>query len=1009
MTNKHISQLVSKDGKAAATATSAPGCFIHDGVPVEKHTNMSWGNAFSEPCSGNKVDFYVTGEEYFAAVAEAIAGAKNSIYIAGWQVNFDVELVAGTTLFQYLEKAIDTNPSLRVFVMPWLSPKVGVDTGDFETMLAVFQLNAGHPPPARAFALPAIAQSDMPGGLGIGFSHHQKLVVIDDQRAFVGGIDLAYGRRDDGRFSLAANGRTGNELYNSCIPPVHELSKAEQVNYLTRAELLCACFDGKAGDTATFFTSASEKHLAVMQDLANSASDSLKKKQKEISDWWATADLLPEFMRRLQDVPIDAAQDLSRWAYRRLDQELQGKLERLRQTGSAHAANAAAVLLAWLNNASMEQLPAELRSVSIQLIETFVIATLSHLSYSAGTRKERYANLRKLGKIVPASGKVISSGQPRMPWHDVHSSISGPVVSDLSRNFVRRWNGIAHRYEKSYAGITTGNEVRALFTMLGLKPILGIRLPRLSDSTLRKDQPKTGKCWMQVLRSAPRTMQRDEANAERSTGAKSLGADREQNNCLKAMLTAIHGAQKFIYIEGQFFQSAYGIDHPPLTRTGPSGPMASLIDLTSLASYETYTKRLGIYGVTLEEIPGAIRWSQVDDVRRDANGKGASFLTDLDVVLKNLVAIKASKLMGKSQDTVCNAIGEAIARRIETAIYDGLPFHVYMVLPVHPEGTLNTLNIMTQLHLTMQSLVFGSESLVNRIRRAMLVEQMRREKKISRVEALETIKCYDVDRVVQEGRDHWKKYLTLLNLRNWQILEKRAVTEQIYVHSKLLIADDRVAILGSANINDRSQLGNRDSELAVVVRDDEKINVKLDGQHQDIVSLSVYNLRVRLWRKLFGLMGSAHPASSLSDVVDKPAARETWEAIQRVAYSNALAYQSAFPFLAKVQGKPSSIWPTWDKEKRCLKYYMPFNERFWRGDDVMDNPLSWDAKSRAPENSAVGVQGFIVALPISWTDGENNVSGMNLSMLANNDLEKEEGKMLASKDKDEGSDIREVS
>jgi phospholipase D1/2 len=999
MANKYVSQLVAADGKAAATATSAPGCFVHDGVPIEKHPDISWGSVFSEPCSGNKVDFYVTGEEYFTAVAEAIAGAKKSIYIAGWQVNFDVELIAGKTLFQCLEKAVDTNPSLRVYVMPWLSPKVGVDTGDFETMLAIFQLNAGHPPPARAFALPAIAQSDMAGSLGIGFSHHQKLVVIDEQRAFVGGIDLAYGRRDDGRFSLAANGRTGNELYNSCIPPVHELSKVEQVNYLTRAELLCACFDGSMGDAATFITSAPVKPIAAAQDLMKSVNDSVTKKQKEVTDWWATVDLMPEFVRRLQDVPIDAAQELSRWAYQRLDQELQGKLERLRQTGSAHAANAAAVLLAWLNNASMEQLPAELRAGSIKLIETFVIATLSHLSHSASTRKERYANLRKLGKIVPASGKVISSAQPRMPWHDVHSSIRGPAVSDLSRNFIRRWNGIAHRYEKSYAGITAGNEVRAVFNMFGLKPIVGIRMPRLSPPLPRHEQAKAGKSWVQVLRSAPKTMQKDEENAERSNKPGAAIAGHEQNNCLKAMLTAIHGAQKFIYVEGQFFQSSYGADSSGSTdKIEISGPMAALTDITSYPGYEKYAKRLGINGVSPAKIPGAIRWSQYDDVRRDV--KGAEFLNDLDAVLKNIASIKASELMGKPQHTVLNQIGEAIARRIEDAISDGLPFHVYMVLPVHPEGTLNTLNIMTQLHLTMQSLVLGSESLVNRVRRAVLVARIRKDSNIGKDEALRRINEYSVKNLVKEAGDHWRKYLTIINLRSWQILERRPVTEQIYVHSKLLIVDDRVAVLGSANINDRSQLGNRDSELAIVIRDDDQVNVKLDGVHQEPVSANIHNLRVRLWKKLFGLMKGAEPAHSLSDVIDKPAAAATWEEIQRVSHANALAYQNAFPFLPNVHGKSSSIWPTWDPGARRLKYHMPFDERFWRVNDIMDKSLSWHAISRAPENSPRGIQGFIVALPTLWTDGESNISGMNLTLLANGNDGIDENRLFARLDEE---------
>ena len=39
------------------------------------------------------------------------------------------------------------------------------------------------------------------------------------------------------------------------------------------------------------------------------------------------------------------------------------------------------------------------------------------------------------------------------------------------------------------------------------------------------------------------------------------------------------------------------------------------------------------------------------------------------------------------------------------------------------------------------------------------------------------------------------------------------VTELIYIHSKLIIVDDKILICGSANINDRSLLGSRDSEV----------------------------------------------------------------------------------------------------------------------------------------------------------------------------------------------------
>lgn len=55
------------------------------------------------------------------------------------------------------------------------------------------------------------------------------------------------------------------------------------------------------------------------------------------------------------------------------------------------------------------------------------------------------------------------------------------------------------------------------------------------------------------------------------------------------------------------------------------------------------------------------------------------------------------------------------------------------------------------------------------------------------------------------------------------------VSELVYVHSKLMIVDDDTVIMGSANINDRSMLGDRDSEIAVMFQDIHKHKVKMNG------------------------------------------------------------------------------------------------------------------------------------------------------------------------------------
>ena len=48
--------------------------------------------------------------------------------------------------------------------------------------------------------------------------------------------------------------------------------------------------------------------------------------------------------------------------------------------------------------------------------------------------------------------------------------------------------------------------------------------------------------------------------------------------------------------------------------------------------------------------------------------------------------------------------------------------------------------------------------------------------------------------------------------------------DQVYIHAKLCIVDDRLVIIGSANINERSMRGDRDSELAAVIRDTDMID-----------------------------------------------------------------------------------------------------------------------------------------------------------------------------------------
>lgn len=78
------------------------------------------------------------------------------------------------------------------------------------------------------------------------------------------------------------------------------------------------------------------------------------------------------------------------------------------------------------------------------------------------------------------------------------------------------------------------------------------------------------------------------------------------------------------------------------------------------------------------------------------------------------------------------------------------------------------------------------------------------------------------------------------------------VSELVYVHSKLMIVDDEKVLIGSANINDRSLLGSRDSEIAIVIEDEQICEIKVGAQKVRKVRKFAHNLRVELFMEHFG-------------------------------------------------------------------------------------------------------------------------------------------------------------
>lgn len=96
-------------------------------------------------------------------------------------------------------------------------------------------------------------------------------------------------------------------------------------------------------------------------------------------------------------------------------------------------------------------------------------------------------------------------------------------------------------------------------------------------------------------------------------------------------------------------------------------------------------------------------------------------------------------------------------------------------------------------------------------------------------------------------------------------------TELVYIHSKLLIVDDKTVLIGSANVNDRSMMGSRDSELAVVIQDKTEVSTVMNGKPYQAAAFA-HNFRKKVFKSLFGFTND-------EEVLD-PLNPQMWEEIE---------------------------------------------------------------------------------------------------------------------------------
>ncbi|XP_031495239.1 phospholipase D beta 1-like [Nymphaea colorata] len=349
---------------------------------------------------------------------------------------------------------------------------------------------------------------------------------------------------------------------------------------------------------------------------------------------------------------------------------------------------------------------------------------------------------------------------PRQPWHDLHCKVDGPAAYDVLTNFEERWlkaskpRGI-DKLKRS--------EDDALLKLSSISEILGI------EDAKHMDESDPEAWHVQIFRSIDSNSVKGFPKDPKVAMSKSLTCGKNVKIDMSihtAYVEAIRAAQRFIYIENQYF------------------------------------------------IGSSYNWSSHGSV-------GADNLIPMEIALKISEKIKAKER-----------------------------FSAYVVIPMWPEGVptdIPTQRILYWQHMTM-------EMMYERIYKAL--EEVGLEKTCHPRDYL-TFFC--LGNRETEDRNISSPSLNADNSSTPQALAQKNRRFMIYVHSKGMIVDDEYVILGSANINQRSLDGSRDSEIAMGAYQPQHLR----GRKSSHPKGQIYGYRMSLWAEHLGVLEECfrHPDS----------------------------------------------------------------------------------------------------------------------------------------------------
>ncbi|KAI0933193.1 hypothetical protein AcV7_004734 [Taiwanofungus camphoratus] len=493
----------------------------------------------------------------------------------------------------------------------------------------------------------------------------------------------------------------------------------------------------------------------------------------------------------------------------------------------------------------------------------------------------RILDFKDVQNYVSNGLSVVES--PRMPWHDVHQTLCGPIVLDLVQHFVERWNEIKRRKykdDKRYDWLALPHDIdaspneavarhpyREQWHQMGRRFEERFhRLHRYAQGYSEEDddddpelypRPPHGTCRVQAVRSV----------SDWSQGV--LTECSIQN----AYCQLIREAEHFIYIENQFFISNTKRDNGPVKNLIAQALVERII---RAANERTKFKVV----IVIPEVPGfagpvkdetAVKTIMAAQYRTMNRGGSSIYEEIRKAGLEPMDYIRFYHL--RAYDRI-NAPYQSYIEQIEQN--SGVKFHQAMAalarLWIGPtEKETDPVEVTVALptgNLNSEPTVSGAKNEMKTEAYHLPRSYEEAQEILQRFQSC-AVKLRSDESVSDNVVQHMLEDRTSLLDEQWlgtEDEEKAAyVSELVYIHAKLMIVDDRRVILGSANLNDRSQKGDGDSEIALVVEDEDMVETTMNGQPY-MASRFAASLRRKLYREHLGLIPPPHGSGANAPV-----------------------------------------------------------------------------------------------------------------------------------------------